>query len=52
MGGTDTPDESRVQAELRTLEQELPAEEATSDSGKLRQLMVSSIDLARSSLQR
>lgn len=33
-------DEGKVQQELQTLEAELPAEEATSDSGKLKQLMV------------
>lgn len=39
--GTETPaDERKVQQELQTLEAELPAEEATSESGKLKQLLV------------
>lgn len=41
MAGGDAPaDENKVQQELQTLEQELPAEEASSESGKLKQLMV------------
>lgn len=39
-GGEAPADENKVQQELQTLEQELPAEEASSESGKLKQLMV------------